>query len=545
MKTHSKNFCLATALAFAVALALCLLFLWQMPADVAYAMEDTLPESEISVGNEPVLLINGEEQTQQFNLSRGDGVTFAVRYGDVIYTPELFADDAIAAFSIDGNVFTLNKNSRLGEIPITVYCEFDDGNVYEDTFTVNAVLAASQEIISTDIDESNKTIVSLADDVAYVNATATMQDYRGSVDLTLSDNSVLNDELSMAPHGTSGLTLDYSSATLETENNLGETSLQTVENNTSNLLLAQVASTSLLGSGTSRSPYRITCYEDFLAMPDYVSTSSFVYFRQTASFTISDTSTPFNEQNFYGCYNGYNNTIYVTNLTNKYSAFCRENHGTIENINFNITYLKLTKLFSVVGVVCAKNYGYIYNITVSRPTSYFIYNCFNEVDDDGTISYQIEASPFQGLGVIAGENEQSCSISNCHVSISVSSMVSYGGIAENNLGTIVNCSALSYVLCETITVFASLGGIVNFNQSTGNVTVDEMVGSSLIINYVSCNANSNPVIGSIIGSNHNTSLSADFDVPQCLMFVRANSNDYEHIPTDMTNVNSPIGKVYN
>ena len=496
MKTMKKFICLFSLLFFVLLVMAFMLFLIEPHSrNEAHALS---VDEVATTQSTPILLINGSEITEDISIKQGESIIVEIEYNGEIYAPTLSADNSIASFEIIDNTFIVGLNSRLGEVLIGISYTFDDNFTYQDNVLVIVVMKES-DLISIEQNEDGDKVLSLSDTVVSVNATASMQDYDGTVELSLNDGAVLEEELTMAPHGTSGLNLNYDSVNIVTENNNGNTFIQTIENNTSALNIEPLATTSLSGSGTSTSPYKIYTQEDFAIIDDYDDSTTIVYFKQMSDFTINTSFTKFH---FYGCYRGNNKTITASNVSLQYSVLFRQNHGTIENLTISPNNVTITSV-GYVGVVCTRNYGTINNVTIDSNYSGYGTEYF---DDYQTLDAHISYSSLAMSGGICGINEENSNITNCTIdTVKFNARNSFGGMAYKNIGFIINCNS-SVILTESaITDLSRFSALAGINTASGKILY---LGSNFNLTTTvfvdAYTVGNSPVIGGVIGENYNT-----------------------------------------
>lgn len=484
-------------------IALIVVFIMLVPTDIsanAYACD-----ANSSVPESPTLLINGEEYTDVITLSAGESVRFSVLYKGLRYTPAISADNSVAAFTINGGSLTINNRSKLGELFVTLDCTFCDGTDYSDVVLI-IVSAGSEEFIT--VTESGAgTFVSLAENVEYVIANATA-DNGESVEVCLRDGDDLNAIFAFAPHKSSGATLEYNSFAFLSTDNTGTETLTEEQNGFYGVQVESVSTSNLTGEGTIFNPYLIYSASDFLLIGNY--DGEYVYFQQESNITLSSS---FTQIHFYGIYRGTGKTIYVTNLTNQYSAMFRQNYGTIRDINIVVQNLTITKT-GYVGVVCTQNRGIIANVDVNKDLSYaystWEQNCSSSLSQNGTMSFPTDIH-FQSAalaGGIAGTNLSGGQIHQCNNVIRADIGIFFGGIVYSNMGSITECSARSYVQNFSLSVLTKCGGMIGMNS--GTVDMDNVTGNIefcfVFVEPSTTGSAVSPAVGGFIGANNSTNI---------------------------------------
>lgn len=247
------------------------------------------------------------------------------------------------------------------------------------------------------------------------------------------------------------------------------------------------------GSGTSSSPYTISCYRHLNNIRE--STSSSVYYKLIKSINLSDyTWTPISS--FSGTINGNGYTIsnmkvLVTTSGERY-GFVKKLYGTIKNLKFSNVKIQTSNLSSADGVI------YIGAVAGYCGSNGTVYNC----DVSGSSKYDVQLYKAY-LGGIVGLNYGYIYNSDNYASqMNVSGYA--GGIVGVNRGDVDS----SDVLNVTINYYwntdnGRVGGIVGYNSSNGTIT-DCYSGGKINWESTSNNRDILPSLGRIIGYNQGT-----------------------------------------
>lgn len=240
------------------------------------------------------------------------------------------------------------------------------------------------------------------------------------------------------------------------------------------------------GSGTSSSPYLISCYRHL----NNIRKNTRSYFRLTQSISMANKGTWTPITSFYGTINGNNYTISNMKLNVRTNGedygFVEYNYGTLLNLRFTnatiTTSLSDATIVMYIGVVAGYSNNTINNCDVSNAT--------------------IDVQLFKGyVGGIVGYNAGG-KVYDSDVSNSTMNISGYaGGIAGKNNATV----EWSYVSSTTINYYwktdnGCVGGTVGYNTSVGVV---KRCNTSA---YIEWNSSSNsrsilPCLGRLIGRN--------------------------------------------
>lgn len=245
------------------------------------------------------------------------------------------------------------------------------------------------------------------------------------------------------------------------------------------------------GSGTSSSPYTISCYRHLNNIKK--NTSSSVYYKLLNSIDLSEKGDWTPIPNFYGTING--NNYYVKNMKINVAAsggvygFIKYNYGTLTNLKFSaITiYTTVTDVSSTmyIGVVAGRNTGSIKNCDISTAN----------IDVQFFKSY---------VGGICGYNFSGTIYDSDIGSLTMKASGYAGDIVGRNNATVEYC----YVSSSKITYYwntdnGCIGGVVGYNTSNGTVT---RCNTSAYIEWNSTSNSSSilPCLGKLIGRNAGT-----------------------------------------
>lgn len=245
------------------------------------------------------------------------------------------------------------------------------------------------------------------------------------------------------------------------------------------------------GSGTSSSPYTISCYRHLNNIRK--NTSSSVYYKLLNSIDMSGKGNWTPIPSFYGTING--NYCYIKNMKLNVNTsgddygFIKYNYGTLNNLKFsNVTIYTTVSEVSVVmyiGVVVGRNTGSIKNCDI------FTAN----IDVQFFKSY---------VGGICGYNLSGTIYDSDVNSLTMKASGYAGGVTGRNNATVEYC----YVTSSNITYYwntdnGCIGGVVGYNTSNGNITRCQ---TSAYIEWNSTSNNSSilPCLGKLIGRNAGT-----------------------------------------
>ena len=241
------------------------------------------------------------------------------------------------------------------------------------------------------------------------------------------------------------------------------------------------------GSGTSASPYLISCYRHLIN----ISKNNSAYYKLTNNINLGGKGDWSPIQSFYGNIAGDSYTIsnmkVNVSTSEKHYGFFETNYGTISNLKFSYAsiYTTVSSISSdlYIGVVSGNNYGNVKNCDVSNA----------DIDVQFYHTY---------VGGIVGQNRSSgyvydSDLSNSNMKVSGRA----GGIVGNNDGTV----DYSYVSSTNIRYYwksgnGSIGGIVGYNSNSGTV---KRCNSGAYIEWYSSSKSKDilPSIGGVIGWN--------------------------------------------
>jgi hypothetical protein len=465
----------------------------------AYAL--TAFEENDNENTAPILLIDGEENTGSIFLERGKNIAIDIEYDNKKYIPTVYTDCTDCSVYCDNGIVSLDADSKLtSELIIELYCEFDDGNVFGDKINIIPTVESN---IADDINFTvyNDVLTTYIDNDDIVSIDTSLIGLDGSIEnVDTSDGTEIK-----INSGISGVQLN--SVNINTIDANGEENEQSVVNDTEVLSVSDFIPTVMLfssGSGTQADPYLISNEDDL----DNIATTAGnanLYYLQTTNFTVYASSTDFNEVDFYGHYDGGGYTITIYDLTNQYSAFCRDNYGYISNVNFSLTYLLLQNILSN-GIICRNNNGTVYNVDVTSVFPVFLIAMMRI--QNGTFTppghFCSYAMRFPGLvGGIAANNQESGLIEECIVQIdAIIDSAAFGAIAGMNNGTVRNCRGRSLVMGKDIKA-EGWGGLVGVNNNSGYITCDSTsYAAAIFVIHTIQDTSAQPSIGSICGENY-------------------------------------------
>lgn len=491
-----KKVAIITLLCLAI-IVLCLV-LFVQSSKAAYAFVG----DEFAQG---VYIVDGSTVDGDIVVERGTFITIVVSYNGNSYIPQLYTDTDMFACEIEGNVFAIKENSYIG------------GSLYlYAIITVNDEIITLQPAVVVPVWESNfsEKITSISSHDNYeisftdpniVSVKADISMKNGKTSKVLTNGSDIGDVINIAKHGYADLILDYDEITVNTSDNLGNLSAQTVTNGQDNLSIATYASVALSGSGTKSSPYLIYSLGDLDLLQNYDNTN--VCFEQRAAFTV-DRAPVSRNHDFLGIYNGNGLCLTVDGLSGVSSIICRYNYGTIQSIIFDIYSYSTSGIYA--GVVCVKNYGTILYCMVSTNNAPYPLDLAKLISGEQNIE-DIEATlkgdyaPIKtsalGFGGIAATNYGI--IQECVACFTIRSNFVTGGIvgANTNNAKVDSCMIWDfYVLGAQVSPLFLAGGAVGNNNSGGYVRNCSRGGFGVIFNTESPNTLV-PRVGGIIGNN--------------------------------------------
>lgn len=243
------------------------------------------------------------------------------------------------------------------------------------------------------------------------------------------------------------------------------------------------------GSGTSSSPYTISCYRHLNNVRK--NTSSAIYYKLLNDIDLSGKGDWTPISSFYGTING--NYYYIKNMKVNVSAsggdygFIKYNYGTLNNLKFSNAqiYTTLTDATVVmyIGVVAGYNSGNIKNCDVSTAN----------IDVQFYKSY---------VGGICGYNTSSGYIYASDISGLTMKVSGYAGgtVGKNNAAIEYCCVYSSNITYYWNTDNGYIGGLAGYNTSSGTIT---RCSTSAYIEWNSTSNSSSilPCIGKLIGRN--------------------------------------------
>lgn len=511
----AKMICLSGIIVLAMLVAALLLFV--ETKDAAFALK----KDETSA----IYYVDGSVADQEVTVERGQFITVSVEYNGEIYLPKLLTNEEKFAYSIDGNVFSINENSYIGGY-LLLYAVITVGEeeidikpltvvpVWESNFGEKIINESSYDYYKLSFSDEN--IISAKTNIKMLNGGVT-----GKV---ISDGEGIDDVINVAKHSYAGLSIEFEEVEVTTYDNLGNASVQTATNGADNLILAAYATLSLSGSGTSSNPYLVSSVADMNLVKDYDGT--YKYFRQVATLTFDGTPSTLALVTFDGNYDGNNYSITYKNLSSVSSCFAKYNDGTIYNLYFKInTSCSFSGYY--VGGLCQANHGTIQNVRLINYSSLF--SSIIRASSTGTAF----------CGGIAGTN--SGTITGCSVNISIISHRNTGGIVGMNNGTISYCTINRVsVLWNSFTNY-SVGGVVGLNYSSSMINNNDI--RTIIVMFNTYNSTALPNVGGMIGKNYENPL--DFFTNSFSYFsfdCHFVNSSYQLTVQQAMNVNDVIGK---
>ena len=417
--------------------------------------------------------------TNHIQLPRGDSYTIelVVLYnGTIVDYTSPYVNTSSTNFVFSNNILSIDEEALIG-YDITIYPTLAPD--YLLTVQVGYDNEFSWSV-------SNSDIVTLSWNVneTFDRINFTITNSNGTY--TLSKSSTQFDITSYLPAVVGTTTIKLNSVVINGITFNNGTEFLNVGSKTVNNLFAG-------GSGTSSSPYTISCYRHLNNIRK--STSSSVYYRLTKSINLSGyTWTPI--PSFSGTINGNGYTIsnmkiLVTTSGGDY-GFVNYLYGTIKNLDFSNVKIQTSNLSSADVVM------YIGAVAGYCGSDGTVYNC----DVSGSSTYDVQL--FKGyLGGIVGLNYGYIYDSDNYDSqMNVSGYA--GGIVGVNRGTV----EYSYASDITINYYwntnnGRIGGIVGYNSASGTIT--DCYSSGMI--YWESTDNSRdilPSLGVVIGYNEGT-----------------------------------------
>lgn len=440
-----------------------------------------------------IYMVNGSKVDGDILIERGTFITVVVSYDGKEYVPQLYTDTNTFAYDIDGNTFAIKENSYIGGEMLLygIIMKGDEPVLLQPIVIVPIWESNFEEKIVTVSSHDSYEICFMDTDIVSVKADISMKN--GKTSKLLTNGSDIDDVINIAKHGYADLILDYNEITVNTADNYGNISPQTVTNGQENLNITPYTTRGLSGSGTLLNKYKIYDLEDLELLPNYDGGGK--YFRQMNSFTID--RLPYSRNhNFLGIYDGYDKLITVDLASSVGSVFCNENNGTIRRLTFNIIKYSTSGLFA--GIVCKKNYGTIYNVTLTTENAPLPPNFADRLTGEYA-PIQVSA---MGFGGITAHNYGT--IYNCTVNIHMRSHMIAGGIAGANCqsGKIYNSTVVNFnIMGGLVTSLFAAGGIVGNNNSGAYVYNCSRQNVFVLFDNTSPDSTQIPRVGGIIGSN--------------------------------------------
>lgn len=440
-------------------------------------------------------IINGEIACGDVALERGTYISIVINYAGEKYIPELFTETDNFAYQIIGNELSILPDSRIGGELLLYAIIIKDGiEIILDPIAIVPVWESNfGEKIVNESNVDGYSITFADDNIISVKTSISMQD-GGKTAKVLSNGDGIEDVINISKHGFAGLTIDFEEVTVNTVDNLGNVSPQTVANGLDNMQVSAYATRGLSGSGTQSNPYLISSKADLELIPSYDGSSK--YFSQTDNITLYS-STSSHGENFYGKYYGNDKYIIIDGVSCSNSVFCYDLYGEIDHLRFYVYDLTLSGIST--SIVCIHNYGVMKNIMVE---------CY--IDSiSGTFEERImgeycavQVGVLSSFGGLAAINTSSGTIYNTFVSINIRSNCITGGIAavNQNGGAIYNCYMDFYVYGMILTQLSRVGGVVATNENGGYVYYNS-IGELFVIFNTSSSSTAAPRVGGIIGSN--------------------------------------------
>ncbi len=444
-------------------------------------------------------IINGETADGEIYVERGTFITIAVIYDGERFIPELFTDTDSFAYEIIDNEFGISSDSRIGgELLLYAFIIKDGIEITLEPITVVPVWESNfgEKIIKNS--DANSFSITFADDnILSVKTSISMQN-SGKTAKLLTNGDSIDDVINVAKHGYAGLTFEFDEITVNTVDNLGNVSSQTVTNGSDNMQISAYTSSSLSGNGSILFPYKIYSSEDLDLIPSY--DDAYVYFKQMNSIDIYG-GTIFQNSDFYGIYNGNSKYIYASANGGNSSIFCSYNYGTIRDFTLSVTN-SITLSGTYTGLVSVKNYGTIRSVTVT--TTSYSYPTSNFYDYISGNYAPIRTGTSLNFGGIAGANYGI--IHTCSVDIETCSNFFAGGIAGLNLegASIYSCNASLSLLGGYLYSLSLIGAILGKNNSGGSLYNNE--GRRLLVYFSITSSNTSvPYVGGVCGANYSNS----------------------------------------
>lgn len=473
----AKMICLSGIIVLAMLVAALLLFVETKDAAFALKKDETIA----------IYYVDGSVADQEVTVERGQFITVSVEYNGEIYLPKLLTNNEKFAYSIDGNVFSINENSYIGGY-LLLYAVITVGEeeIYIEPLTVVPVWESNfgEKIINESsydyykLSFSDENIISAKTNIKMLNGGVT-----GKV---ISDGEGIDDVINVAKHSYAGLSIEFEEVEVTTYDNLGNASVQTATNGADNLSLIAYATLSLSGSGTNYDPYLIGSVADMNLIPSYNTYSSF--FRQTADITFDGTPSALVYGNFYGFYTGNAHTIYYNSISDVAALFVHTNRGTITNLKISIYFCYLNGYYS--GGLCAINHGTIDNVSIINP-NILVHSVINA--NSNSVLF---------CGGLVGLNHHR--VVYCNVSIVISCKKNTGAIVGENNDTISECTMVFYNVIWNSFSNYNIGGIAAVNNSAGIITYNDIGIVLVFFNDYSYTAL--PKIGGAVGTTYNGAL---------------------------------------
>lgn len=455
--------------------------------------------SAINKNKEPLpeveYIINGETVTGNVTVERGTYISVVVKYDGEKYIPELFTATDSFAYQIIGNELSILPDSRIGGEMLLHAVIIKDGiEIILDPIAIVPVWESNfGEKIINESNVDGYSITFVDENIISVKTSISMQN-GGKTAKVLSKGDGIEDVINISKHGYAGLTLDFEEITVNTVDNFGNFSAQTVTNGLDNLLVSAYATRGLNGSGTQTNPYLISSKADLELIPSYDGASK--YFRQTTDITLYS-STSSHGEDFYGKYYGNDKYIIIDGVSCANTVFCYDLYGEIDHLRFYVYDLTLSGLST--SIVCVHNYGVMKNIMVEC----YIDSTSGTLEDRIMGLYcAVQVGTLSSFGGLATFNTSSGTIYNTFVSINIRCNCITGGIAAINQdgGAIYNCYMDFYVYGMILTQLSRVGGVVATNNNGGYVYYNSIGELFVIFNNQSAST-AVPRVGGIIGSN--------------------------------------------
>jgi len=449
--------------------------------------------------------VDGElYDTNHIQLPRGDSYTIelVVLYnGTIVDYTSPYVNTSSTNFVFSNNILSIDEEALIG-YDITIY------PTLAPDYLLTVQIGYDNEF-SWSVTNSDTVTLSWNVNETFDRINFTITNTNGTY--TLSKSSSQFDITSYLPISVGTTTIKLNSIVINGITFSNGTKFLNVSSKTVNNLFAG-------GSGTSSSPYTISCYRHL----NNIRKSTSKYYKQTVNLFLDGyTWEPI--PSFTGVYDGNNKAIHDLNIQVKEAAtsdtrygFVAWNNGTIKNVKMYYCVLENQHnnpaYFNMVGSI-AGNTG----------TSSIISNCYVYY---GEINF---ATAYRDqVGGIAGQNHGT--IEYCYVNYMTMTACCYtGGIVGYNCGTVKGCEVSNDIYVKWNTESKAFGGIAGYNS--GNIVTCWFKG---YIEFKSPKRGSDiyPMLGYIIGWNHNGTYSdtlitlASYKIDYYYFWPIYNQSDY-------------------